>query len=136
MKKFRDCSNTTKIAHSACNEIFKELLRRFQISVLATNKFLSLNYLDFIQFRAVQCLHYNLTAFRIRNRKGSLRSIAVPLLCWLRQYFSWNYILLLFAWSGAIQLMLKKEQLQEVNHTQEEKDTQGIGSWYSYQNTT
>lgn len=129
MKKFRDCSNATKIAHSVCNEIFKELLKRFQISILATNKFLSLNYLDFIQFRSVQCLHYNLIAFRIRNRKGSLRSIVVPLLCWLRQCCSWNYILLLFAWPRATQLMLKTEQLQEVNHTQEQKDAWDIGSW-------
>lgn len=78
MKKFRNCKTTTKniITHSTCNEIFKELLRKFQISVLATTKFLSLNYLDFMQFKTVQCLHYNFTIFGIRHRKGSLRSIA------------------------------------------------------------
>jgi len=41
--------------HSACNEIFKELLRKFQISTLVAKKFLSLSYLDFLQFRTVQC---------------------------------------------------------------------------------
>ena len=85
---------------SACNEIFKELLRRFQISILAANNFLSLNYLYFTQFRTIQCLHYNFIALELRCRRGWLRSISLPLLCGSRQYCSLNYIFLLFAWPG------------------------------------